>query len=51
MIRALFIALALSACASPRHEQTHSRDRVQTERDEDAVKRMQDEFNALVPNG
>lgn len=51
MIRALLVALALSACASPHHDQARSRERVQTERDEDAVKRMQDEFNALVPNG
>jgi hypothetical protein len=49
MIRALFCALALSACATP-NTSPSSKSRVYQERTEDAVKRMQDEFNQTFPD-
>ena len=50
MFRAILAALALAACA------TQPRDQVQrvpseSEDAEGAVRRMQDEFNNLIPNG
>jgi hypothetical protein len=47
MLRAMLCALALSACATP-HNSSSSKSRVYQERTEDAVKRMQDEFNTLT---
>ena len=47
MIRTLLSVLAQSACATP-HNSSSSMARVYQERTEDAVKRMQDEFNTLT---
>jgi hypothetical protein len=50
MIRILILALTLAACASP-GARAPLRNDVADERREDAVKRMQDEFNQLFPDG
>lgn len=50
MIRGILLALTLAACASPGGEPPIGK-RLATERAEEGVKHMQDEFNSAFPDG